>query len=88
MRNEHNVQFAVLFLLQVTSGGVRLLEGTVQLQHLPVDVGSPLVAASLADPYLAVLAQDGTLMIFTLATTRTTAPRLSPAKPINTGVST
>ena len=66
---------------------MRLLEGTVQLQHLPVDVGSPLVAASLADPYLAVLAQDGTLMIFTLATTRASSARLSPAKPINTGVS-
>lgn len=71
----------------MTSGGVRLLEGTVQLQHLPVDVGSPLVAASLADPYLAVLAQDGTLMIFTLHTTRASTARLSPAKPINTGVS-
>ncbi|KAK8376849.1 hypothetical protein O3P69_010050 [Scylla paramamosain] len=73
------------YIVQVTSGGVRLLEGTVQLQHLPVDVGSPLVAASLADPYLAVLAQDGTLMIFTLATTRASTARLSPAKPINTG---
>ncbi|KAG0711406.1 Cleavage and polyadenylation specificity factor subunit 1 [Chionoecetes opilio] len=74
------------YIVQVTSGGVRLLEGTVQLQHLPVDVGSPLVAASLADPYLTVLAQDGTLMIFTLAfTMRASAARLTPAKPINTG---
>lgn len=74
-----------LYLLaQVTSGGVRLLEGTVQIQHIPVDVGSPLVAASLADPYLAVLSESGTLMIFTLVTLRGYQPRLTPSKPINT----
>lgn len=71
-------------LAQVTSGGVRLLEGTVQIQHIPVDVGSPLVAASLADPYLAVLSESGTLMIFTLVTLRGYQPRLTPSKPINT----
>lgn len=70
----------------MTSGGVRLLEGTAQIQHVPVDVGSPLVAATLADPYLAVLANDGTLMIFTLVTTRASPPKLSTSKPISAGV--
>nr|XP_053638163.1 cleavage and polyadenylation specificity factor subunit 1-like [Cherax quadricarinatus] len=73
------------YIIQVTSGGVRLLEGTVQIQHVPVDVGAPLVAATLADPYLAVLAKDGTLMIFTLVTTRLLPPKLTTSKPINTG---
>ncbi|KAG7154434.1 Cleavage and polyadenylation specificity factor subunit 1-like 2 [Homarus americanus] len=73
------------YIVQVTSGGVRLLEGTVQIQHVPLDVGSPLVAATLADPYLAVLANDGTLMIFTLVTTRSLPPRLTTSKPINAG---
>lgn len=73
------------YIVQVTSGGVRLLEGTAQIQHVPVDVGSPLVAATLADPYLAVLANDGTLMIFTLVTARTLPPKLTTSKPINAG---
>lgn len=71
----------------MTSGGVRLLEGTSQIQHVPVDVGCPLVAATLADPYLAVLAEDGTLMLFTLVTSRTLPPKLTTAKPFNPDVS-
>ncbi|KAK3856715.1 hypothetical protein Pcinc_036978 [Petrolisthes cinctipes] len=76
------------YIIQVTSGGVRLLEGTVQIQHIPVDVGSPLVAASLADPYLAVLSESGTLMIFTLVAPRGFQPRLTTSKPINTCMNT
>lgn len=71
----------------MTSGGVRLLEGTSQIQHVPVDVGCPLVAATLADPYLSVLAEDGTLMVFTLVTSRTLPPKLTTTKPYNPDVS-
>ncbi|XP_076048497.1 cleavage and polyadenylation specificity factor subunit 1 [Oratosquilla oratoria] len=71
------------YIVQVTSGGVRLLEGTEQIQHVPVDVGFPLVLASLADPYLTILAQDGTLVIFTLVTSRNAPPKLTTSKIIN-----
>ncbi|XP_068228833.1 cleavage and polyadenylation specificity factor subunit 1 [Palaemon carinicauda] len=75
------------YIVQVTSGGVRLLEGTVQIQHVPVDVGWPLVYATLADPYLAVLAEDGTLMIFTFITSRYAPPKLYTTKPVDTNKS-
>lgn len=53
-------------MIQVCPGSVRLLEGTRQLQQVPIDVGSPLVAASLADPHILVMSADGLVIHLTL----------------------
>jgi cleavage and polyadenylation specificity factor subunit 1 len=42
--------------------GVRLLLGIELLQHIPIDLGSPIIHASSADPYLVLLCQDGQLV--------------------------
>ena len=44
---------------------VRLLEGVQQIQHIPFDLGSPIVAASLADPHLLVMTEDGVVVTLT-----------------------
>lgn len=37
-----------------------------QLQHIPMDTGSPIMHASIADPYLITLNEDGQVMILIL----------------------
>ncbi|KAL7640863.1 UNVERIFIED_CONTAM: hypothetical protein RMT77_008000 [Armadillidium vulgare] len=65
------------FIVQVNSGGVRLLDGAVQIQHVVIDIGSPIVGASIADPFLITLTECGTVMVFTLITSRYAVPKLS-----------
>ncbi|XP_022902078.1 cleavage and polyadenylation specificity factor subunit 1 [Onthophagus taurus] len=60
------------YTAQVTTSAVRLLQGTMQLQHIPLDLGSPIVQASNADPYLAILAADGQVITLMLRETRGT----------------
>lgn len=60
------------YIVQVTSTNVRLLFGPQQLQNIPLDMGSPIVHCSSADPHLAVLAADGQVMTLTLRETKTT----------------
>ncbi|KAF4518485.1 hypothetical protein B566_EDAN006490 [Ephemera danica] len=50
------------YIVQVCQMGVRLLLGTELLQHIPLDLGSPVVHASSADPYLVLLCKDGQLV--------------------------
>lgn len=50
--------------------GVRLLHGATQMQHIPLDVGSPIVHATTADPYLTLLTEDGQVINLTLRETR------------------
>ncbi|KAG1650025.1 Cleavage and polyadenylation specificity factor subunit 1 [Nymphon striatum] len=55
------------YIVQVTPVGVRLLEGVNQLQHIPLlDIGSEAVFASIADPYLIIMCDDGQVLIMTL----------------------
>lgn len=47
------------FIVQVSQMGVRLLQGSRQVQHIPLDVGSPVVWASVADPYVVIMSAEG-----------------------------
>ncbi|XP_012228183.1 cleavage and polyadenylation specificity factor subunit 1 isoform X1 [Linepithema humile] len=61
------------YIVQVTQMGVRLLQGIEQVQHMPIDLGCPIVHASCADPYVALLSEDGQVMLLTLREIRGTA---------------
>lgn len=37
-----------------------------QLQHIPIDIGAPIVVASIADPYLVIMSEEGHIMLLTL----------------------
>lgn len=74
------------YIVQVASKGVRLLRGLDQLQHIPIDVGSPIVHASLSDPYLALLTADGQLLMITLREVRGLG-KIALTKPSISGVS-
>lgn len=54
------------YIVQVTTVGVRLLFGKQQLQHIPLDLGSPIVQASSADPHVALLTADGQVVTLVL----------------------
>ncbi|XP_023931604.1 cleavage and polyadenylation specificity factor subunit 1-like [Lingula anatina] len=54
------------YILQVSPKGVRLLEGVKQLQHIPIDVGSPLVQCSVADPFAVIISEEGHVMLLNL----------------------
>ncbi|GIY05436.1 cleavage and polyadenylation specificity factor subunit 1 [Caerostris extrusa] len=47
------------FIVQISQMGVRLLYGSRQVQHIPLDVGSPIVWASVADPYVVIMSAEG-----------------------------
>ncbi|XP_014260039.1 cleavage and polyadenylation specificity factor subunit 1 [Cimex lectularius] len=68
------------YIVQVSTMGVRLLHGSEQIQHLPIDLGSPLVTASASDPYILCLSGDGQLILLTLKEQRNTG-RLVISKP-------
>ncbi|KOC67340.1 Cleavage and polyadenylation specificity factor subunit 1 [Habropoda laboriosa] len=61
------------YIVQVTQMGVRLLQGIEQIQHMPIDLGCPIVHASCADPYVTLLSEDGQVMLLTLREGRGTA---------------
>ncbi|XP_034934002.1 cleavage and polyadenylation specificity factor subunit 1 [Chelonus insularis] len=63
------------YIVQVTQMGVRLLQGTEQIQHMPMDLGCPIIYASAADPYVVLLAEDGQVILLTLREGRS-SPRL------------
>lgn len=47
--------------------------GTNQLQHVPLDLGSPIVHVSCTDPYVSLLTTDGQVITLMLRETRGTA---------------
>lgn len=49
------------------------MAGATQLQHVPLDLGSQIVHASSADPYISILAADGQVITMMLRDTRGTA---------------
>jgi cleavage and polyadenylation specificity factor subunit 1 len=62
--------------------GVRLLLGIELLQHIPLDLGSPVVHASCADPYVVLLCADGQIMLLILKESRQSSQtRLTVTKP-------
>lgn len=64
------VFYIIWYVIKVSTMGVRLLQGNDQIQHLPIDLGSPLVSASASDPYVVCLSGDGQLILLTLKETR------------------
>ncbi|XP_052818827.1 cleavage and polyadenylation specificity factor subunit 1-like isoform X2 [Mya arenaria] len=69
------------FILQVSSGGVRLLDGVQQLQHIPIEMGTPIVYCSVADPYILIMSEEGLVMMLTLKQEQAGA-RLVLTKPL------
>ncbi|CAH0380574.1 unnamed protein product [Bemisia tabaci] len=76
------------FIIQVSPNGVRLLQGAEQVQHIPLDLGSPLIQVSLADPYVIILTEDRQILLLTLRESRlgtwklvVTRPSQIPLKP-------
>lgn len=63
--------------------GVRLLQGSEQVQHIPLDLGSPLIQASSADPHVIILTEDGQLILLTLREIKQGVSRLTVQRPTN-----
>lgn len=63
--------------------GVRLLQGAEQVQHIPLDLGSPLIHASSADPHVIILTEDGQLILLTLREIKHGVSRLTVQRPTN-----
>ncbi len=63
--------------------GVRLLQGSEQVQHIPLDLGSPLIHASSADPHVIILTEDGQLILLTLREIKQNVSRLTVQRPTN-----
>ncbi|XP_060948434.1 cleavage and polyadenylation specificity factor subunit 1 isoform X2 [Limanda limanda] len=54
------------YIIQVSPMGIRLLEGVTQLHFIPVDLGSPIVHCSVADPFVVIMTADGVVTMFVL----------------------
>uniref|UniRef100_A0A1B6G369 Cleavage and polyadenylation specificity factor subunit 1 n=3 Tax=Proconiini TaxID=565685 RepID=A0A1B6G369_9HEMI len=61
------------YVIQVSQMGVRLLQGPEQIQHMPLDLGSPVVHATSVDPYVFLLTEDCQVVGMTLRETKTSA---------------
>ncbi|XP_046690557.1 cleavage and polyadenylation specificity factor subunit 1 [Silurus meridionalis] len=56
------------YIIQVSPMGIRLLEGVTQLHFIPVDLGSPIIHCSVADPYVVIMTAEGVVSMFALKT--------------------
>jgi hypothetical protein len=70
-----------LCIIQVTPHCVRLLENSKSLQNLQLDLGSPIVHVSCADPYLVALTEDGQMILLSLDIGMYSLFHLSPQRP-------
>ena len=54
-----------------------------QLQHIPIDIGSPIQRCSVADPYVLLMAEEGQVVMLTLkqSDTYSSGVRLNVIKP-------
>ncbi|XP_055950282.1 cleavage and polyadenylation specificity factor subunit 1-like [Argiope bruennichi] len=70
------------FIVQVSQMGVRLLQGSQQVQHIPLDVGSPIVWATVADPYVVIMSGEGlVIQLYLKADDFGTGARLHVSRP-------
>lgn len=71
------------YILQVCSHSVRLLDSTHELQHFPLDLGSPIVHTSLADPYAVLMTANGqqVLLLCLIIDSKNGSARLVVSKP-------
>ncbi|KAF7493374.1 Cleavage and polyadenylation specificity factor subunit 1 [Sarcoptes scabiei] len=51
------------YILQICAYSVRLLEETHELQQFPIDIDSPLIHASIADPYAVLMSEKSIILI-------------------------
>ncbi|KAJ8942077.1 hypothetical protein NQ318_004102 [Aromia moschata] len=61
------------YIVHVTTVAIRLLQGINQLQHVPMDLGSPIVHVSSADPYISLMTTDGQVITLMLREARGSA---------------
>ncbi|CAG0890026.1 unnamed protein product [Darwinula stevensoni] len=62
------------YIVQVSKQAVRLLEGSEQIQLIPLDIlNHPIKSASAVDPYIVLLSKDGQVVLFTLVEGRDNA---------------
>uniref|UniRef100_A0A667XJ31 Cleavage and polyadenylation specificity factor subunit 1 n=1 Tax=Myripristis murdjan TaxID=586833 RepID=A0A667XJ31_9TELE len=54
------------YIIQVSPMGIRLLEGVTQIHFIPVDLGSPIVQCSVADPFVVIMTAEGVVTMFVL----------------------
>ncbi|KAK7115084.1 hypothetical protein V1264_001025 [Littorina saxatilis] len=71
------------YVLQVSPSTIHLLEGVTQLQHIPLDIGSPIQRCSVVDPYVLLMAEEGQVVMLTLkqSDTYSAGVRLNVIKP-------
>nr|XP_054773203.1 cleavage and polyadenylation specificity factor subunit 1-like [Lytechinus pictus] len=70
------------YIVQVMNKSICLLEGAEQIQHMILDVGSPIKQCSLADPHLLLLTEKGDPILMTLKPDQQgTSHRLHMTKP-------
>ncbi|XP_074600985.1 cleavage and polyadenylation specificity factor subunit 1 [Brevipalpus obovatus] len=79
------------YIIQVSPMSVRLSEGMKQIQHMQLELGSPVFSASLVDPYTVLLTRGGSIAVLSLGFDFSSSPttssntsshaRLSLAKP-------
>ena len=56
------------------------------MQHIPIEMGSPIVQCSVADPYVLIMSDEGQLMMLVLKTD-SQGGRLVLSKPLIASVS-
>ncbi|XP_017784844.1 PREDICTED: cleavage and polyadenylation specificity factor subunit 1 isoform X1 [Nicrophorus vespilloides] len=61
------------YIVQVTMNAIRLMLGTGRLQFIPLDLNSPIIHASTADPFISILTADGQVITLMLRETKMSA---------------
>uniref|UniRef100_H2YEY5 Cleavage/polyadenylation specificity factor A subunit C-terminal domain-containing protein n=1 Tax=Ciona savignyi TaxID=51511 RepID=H2YEY5_CIOSA len=54
------------FILQVCASGVWLMSGVKLVQHIPLELGGPIVKCTICDPYAILLTADGQIVTLVL----------------------
>ncbi|XP_050434268.1 cleavage and polyadenylation specificity factor subunit 1 [Adelges cooleyi] len=65
---EHTVFVCNLnkYIVQVLKYSVRLLNGSEQLQNVPLELSSPIIHGSSCNPYAVLLTEDGQVVVLTI----------------------
>lgn len=58
------------YIVQVLSRSIRLLQGSRLVQNIQVDTDSPIVQASICDPYVCAQTQNGAVITWALRDTK------------------
>lgn len=72
-KSEFTIYCIILSIFLTTPPSYAYILGSTQLQHIPLDLGSSIVHASSADPYLSILAADGQVITLMLRESKNNA---------------